>query len=483
VSFLTAKLLTAELTTAKLITAKLITAKLITAKLITAKLLAVSWWCLLAVAGAAHAAAPQAIPEATSLLVDQAHALSDDERAALEQRLKTIQDSGRAQVGMLVSSGTGGEPLSDYSLRVAEKWQLGRAGRDDGLLIVVVPSAGAARIEVGYGLEGSIPDARASRWLDDLLPAVKGNELAKGLNQLLDQIEDALPEGAKPAERTTLFDDHPEWRVPFVLVIFSAFALFPLFFGRWGCVASGPMLAAMIGAAAWVLWDSQNAGIAAAACALPLPFLWALNWSDDERLAPWLLYGKRFGNFVAVAWFFFVVTLFVGVGLSVAEAGVIWIAPVFAGFLSTGMAVMLFPGKPARYLSLVLRSMMHFVFVLTVAWTTLLPFMRDPSGVALAVAGAVTALAALGLYLDSRGRKGVARWCFVLAILVALPFGLLALVLSFMGEDLAVQIAQGTAGGGSVLGALSLAARRGLLAAAKVGLGGRFGGGGAGRQG
>jgi uncharacterized protein len=436
----------------------------------------------------ACAAAPAPIPEATGLLVDQAGVLSEGEREALAARLRTIQASGRAQVAILVSGGTGGEPLADYALRVAENWQLGRAKRDDGLLVLVVPSADAARIEVGYGLEGAIPDARASQWLDDLLPAVKMKELARGLNHLLDQIESVLPGAAAPAttadagKDNSLFADHPEWTVPFVLVVFSPFALFPLFFGRWGSVASGPLLACFLGGAAWALWGSTAAYVVAG-LALPLPFLWGLNWFEGEDLAPWLRYGKAFGNLIAVAMFFSVITLFVGAGLSAMDAEVVWIAPVFAGLLATGLAVFLFPGKPGRYLGYVLTSAMHFVFILTVAWIALYPFVADPAGVALAVAGAVTACAALGLYLDSRGRTRWSRWCFGLALVVTLPLGLLALVLAVVGEDLQTQLAQAAAGGGSIAGALLLAARYGLFAAVKIGLGGRFGGGGAGRGG
>src|SRR5688572_24064766 len=138
-------------------------------------------WLAVMALPAARAADSQDIPEATGLLVDQAGALSESEQSGLAARLRAIQDSGRAQVAILVASGTGGEPLADYALRVAEKWQLGRAGKDDGLLVLVIPTANAARIEVGYGLEGAIPDARASRWLDDLVPAIKKKQLAAGL--------------------------------------------------------------------------------------------------------------------------------------------------------------------------------------------------------------------------------------------------------------------------------------------------------------
>ena len=347
---------------------------------------------------------------------------------------------------------------------------------------------------MGYGLEGHIPDARASRWIDDLLPAVKEKDFAGGLNHLLDQINVALPQGVAKADAgkdNYLFPDHPEWRLPFVLAVFSPFALFPLFFGRSGRFASGPLLACFLGGAAWLLWSSMTATVAMAGVAFILPFLWALNWSRSEGVNPALRYARAFGNLIGVALFFSVITLFVGAALSRTDE--VWAAPIFAGLLATGLAVFLFPGKPADFLMVVLRSAMHFVFMLAVVYAALGAFVPHPAGIAFAAAGAVTACAALGLYLDSRERARASSaeaaggirwslWFFGLAFLVALPFGILALFLAVGGEDLQTRLTQAAAGGGSIVGALSLAARYGLFAAVKVGLGGAFGGGGAGRS-
>src|SRR5687768_11481066 len=108
------------------------------------------WWCFYALmsVGFAYAAAPSLVPVPTRLLVDQAGALIESERDALLARLKAIERSERAQIGILITAGAGEETLAEYALRVAETWKLGRAGRDDGLLIVVIPSPPAARIEV-----------------------------------------------------------------------------------------------------------------------------------------------------------------------------------------------------------------------------------------------------------------------------------------------------------------------------------------------
>ena len=447
--------------------------------------------CLLAVAGGTSAAEPAGVPAQTSVLTDEAGALTPTEADALLARLRAIQHSGRAQVAILISSGTGSASLADYALRVAESWQLGRAGKDDGLLILVVPSIKGARIEVGYGLEGAIPDARASQWVDELIPAMWNEALAQGLERVLDRIDAALPQAETTAQQDAfIFDAHPEWKAPFVLVVFSLFSVFPLFFGRWGGVPGAFLLAAFMGGAAWTFWGSTTAGAIAAAAAFPLPLLWGLNWWHDEEFAAWLRYAKIFGNLAGVLMFFAILSLFVGTGLVLAGE-----SPVpgffFAGLLALGAAIFLFPGKPARYLGTLLGIATQFTFILVVAYVGLLPFTPDPSRIAFAVAAAVTACVALGLYLDRREASGRAAaggtrwslWLYGLAALTALPFALLALVMAIGGEDLRVQIAQGIAGGGSLAGILALAARVGLIAAVKVGLGGAFGGGGAGRGG
>jgi len=445
--------------------------------------------CWLACIAGAGAAGPE-VPAATSLVVDEAGALTTEQRDAFLARLKTLQDAGRAQVAILVAKGTGGLALEEYALRVAEEWKLGRADRDDGLLVLIVPSMNGARLEVGYGLEGVIPDARAAQWLDDLIPALRNGGLAGGLSRLLDRVEAVLPPGkAAPKERRTILDEHEEYGPAFALLIFSMFAIFPMFVGRWGSIPAALMLAVMWGGAAWVFWDSSSAGYTAAAVALPLPLLWGLNAMDEYSLPAPLRYAKLVGNFLAVLVFFGIISLFVGVGLDAAGEP-LWPGLLFSGMLALGLAVFLFPGEPAHYLMLALRSGVHFTFVLVLAYVALIPLNPHPAQPALFAAGLVTALAALALFLESREKGGwralggrrVSLVFYALAALVALPFALLALFFSVGGEDATMQVAQLAAGGGSIAGIVMLAARVGLIAAVKVGLGGRFGGGGAGRS-
>jgi len=359
-----------------------------------------------------------------------------------------------------------------------------------------VPAKSAVRIEVGYGLEGSIPDARASSWIDEFLPLLKDKRAEAGLSQLVDKIDNALPpevQKAKPA--SDLLDAHPEWKLPFVLVVFSLLTLFPLFIGRWGGFVSAPLLATMYGFAAWGFWGSNTAGYIAAAIAFPLPLLWSLNIPRNmstlaaKGFRPVARCGLVVGNLCAVVLFFIIITLFVGMALWGMKE--VWAAPLFALLMSTGVAVFLFPGKPAHYLMLFLRSLVHFIFVLAVAYSALSPVYPQPFTLAVSAAALFTALAVIGLYLDSRETMAKAsadnvaprRWSllfFTAAILLLLPFAVVALIYAVLGDDLYTRIALASAGGGSLAAVIWWAAGQGFFALL-IGLGGKFGGGGAGR--
>lgn len=432
--------------------------------------------CCLLFAPVPGTAAPVPLP--TGLLVDETGLLDPETAQALQQRLQAIQDSGRAQVAILVAAQTHGEPLADYTLQVAQAWQLGRAGRDDGLLVVVVPRENAARIEVGYGLEGAVPDLLASQWIDELLPLLRERRLGEGLHTLVERIDAALPAAAAAGDQDHILDQHPEWKLPFVLAIFSPFALFPLFMGRWGAWLSAPLFAAALGWAAWLLWASQPAAVAVGAVAFVLPLLWGLNGRRDDDLPPALATALATGNAAAVLLFFAFLLLFIGVGLwTVPEA--LWGGPLFAGAMALGLAAVLFPGPIAQRIMVVLRSYMHFLFMLALAYPTLMLLQPRPVLPAFAVAGSFTALVALGLYMDHKGRKRASLAAIALALVVALPVAVLMLVQAVLGEDLQTQLVQAAAGGGSLGGVLWWAARKGFFAALQIGLGGRFGGGGA----
>ncbi len=110
-----------------------------------------------------------AIPYLSGRVVDQAGVLSTQARERLAAMLQAHERATGNQIVVLTVPTLGGESVEDYAVRVFEEWKLGSRDKDNGVLIVVVPQDRRVRIEVGYGLEGTLTDATASRIIRDLM--------------------------------------------------------------------------------------------------------------------------------------------------------------------------------------------------------------------------------------------------------------------------------------------------------------------------
>jgi len=156
---------------------------------------------LLACAGlAAPAAAQQPVPALSGRVVDTTGTLDAAQGAALEAQLAAIEERHGSQVAVLVVPTTDPEPIEAYAIRVAEQWKLGRADVDDGVLLLVAMRDRRMRIEVGYGLEGAIPDAIAKRIIaEQMAPRFRAGDFAGGIAGAVDSIGRAIAgEGLPP---------------------------------------------------------------------------------------------------------------------------------------------------------------------------------------------------------------------------------------------------------------------------------------------
>jgi len=115
------------------------------------------------------AAQDMAIPYLSGRVVDQAGILSAQARERLAAMLQAHERVTGNQIVVLTVPTLGGGSVEDYAVRVFEDWKPGSRDKDNGMLILVVPQDRRVRIEVGYGLEGTLPDATASRIIRDLM--------------------------------------------------------------------------------------------------------------------------------------------------------------------------------------------------------------------------------------------------------------------------------------------------------------------------
>jgi uncharacterized protein len=135
------------------------------------------------------AAAVLPVPALTGRVVDTTGTLSGAEQAALEVKLAELEERKGSQIVVLLVPTTRPEAIEQFSIRVVDSWKPGRKGIDDGVLLLVAKDDRELRIEVGYGLEGAIPDATANRIIDEfILPYFRADDFAGGIAAGVDRL-------------------------------------------------------------------------------------------------------------------------------------------------------------------------------------------------------------------------------------------------------------------------------------------------------
>ncbi len=127
------------------------------------------------------------------LVNDFAGIFSEVQKQTLEQKLLAYNDSTSTQIYVVTVSDLGGYPASDYAFQLGEKWEIGQAGKNNGLVILVKPktsdSRGQAYIATGYGLEEFVNDAYAGRVVrNDMIPYFQQNDYFGGVNAAVDKV-------------------------------------------------------------------------------------------------------------------------------------------------------------------------------------------------------------------------------------------------------------------------------------------------------
>jgi uncharacterized protein len=199
------------------------------------------------------ASADVAVPQLTGRVVDQTGTLSSDDIASLTERLKDLEIRKGSQVAVLIVPTTAPETIEQYTIRVAEAWKIGRKKIDDGALLVVAKDDHHLRIEVGYGLEGSLTDVTAHRIIDEVItPKFKAGDFVGGISDGIDRIikvieGETLPEPEPPHWKQPSFYDSDGFMVLslFGIVVLGSFlraALGPLI----GASAAGGIVAVAV---------------------------------------------------------------------------------------------------------------------------------------------------------------------------------------------------------------------------------------------
>ena len=166
------------------------------------------------------------VPYLSGPVVDEAHLLDAATTDHLDQQLRQLKQDTGVQLQVLTIPTLEGEPLEDYSLKVAETWKLGRKGTDRGVLLLIAKDDRKIRFEVGYGLEALLTDAQCRRVIANVItPRFREGDFNGGIQQAVDAVAGTL------RGQPDLIPEEPERQKPSglggFLVMFLLFFVIP----------------------------------------------------------------------------------------------------------------------------------------------------------------------------------------------------------------------------------------------------------------
>jgi uncharacterized protein len=192
-----------------------------------------AWICLTWTA----AAQTLTFPALTGRVVDQAGLLDAADRAALTETLASLEAKTTDQLVIVTLKSLQGTSIEDYGYQLGRRWQIGQKGKNNGALLIAAPTERKVRIEVGYGLEGTLTDALTKYIIEtSILPRFKAGDFPGGIKRGTEQIVQLLTgdrEGLKRAAAQYVSKDvgrsnadTPVWPFLVVVVVGVGFLIF-----------------------------------------------------------------------------------------------------------------------------------------------------------------------------------------------------------------------------------------------------------------
>ena len=260
------------------------------------------------------------LPDPQGPITDLAGVIDAGAKSAIETRIQQVRDKTTAEIAVATVPSLDGTSVEDYANRLFKQWGIGKKGKDNGVLVLVAPTEHKIRIEVGYGLEGVLPDGLSGEIIRaNALPAFRNGDYSGGTQATVGRIAEIVEANhtLTPAEREELAT-RAEGRPPAYLMtpFFGLFlalggfalglgirtrAIFPLIWG--GLFAGIPGIMALIpffNASLWVLgplaivmlvWGYRKGGIES----------WAKAMRFDG-FAQTVQTGKAGGKFTSTTW-------------------------------------------------------------------------------------------------------------------------------------------------------------------------------------
>ena len=168
----------------------------------------------------------QTFPKPTGRVNDFANIIAPEVESELDARLASLENPTSHEVAVVTVPSLDGTTVEDYANRLFKQWGIGQEGKDNGVLILVAPNERELRIEVGYGLEGILPDGLAGQVRDnEMLPRFRDNDYSGGIRAGTLRVSDIVEKEQvmTPEEIAALNDGSADIPVWFIVPFFGLF--------------------------------------------------------------------------------------------------------------------------------------------------------------------------------------------------------------------------------------------------------------------
>lgn len=167
----------------------------------------IAWICLICAA----AAQTLIFPALTGRVVDEAGVLDVTERVALTEALASFESKTTNQIVVVTLKSLQGTSVEDYGYQLGRRWQIGQKDKNNGALLIVAPNERKVRIEVGYGLEGTLTDAISKFIIEtSILPRFKVGDFSGGIKRGTEDIIQVLSGDAEEWQRRAAQNSSPD---------------------------------------------------------------------------------------------------------------------------------------------------------------------------------------------------------------------------------------------------------------------------------
>jgi uncharacterized protein len=172
-------------------------------------------------------------PQLTGRVVDQANVMTPESRADLEAKLKDLEDKSGIQLVVATVKSLQGSDVETYANELFRTWKLGQAQKNNGVLLLVAPADHKVRIEVGYGLEGTLTDALSSVVISSaIIPRFKANDYSGGIERGVDGIVSVLSgDTADWQPKVSVRSDQDDLGNEIFFIIFILFIIYVIWTG------------------------------------------------------------------------------------------------------------------------------------------------------------------------------------------------------------------------------------------------------------